>query len=88
MEIKNVQLTINDLAKASRRIGRLIEAEERFNAFLCRSSDDCWSYPNADEKYEMYLNKMNLSDERITTLEEAQEAVQSALSKLEPLLES
>lgn len=85
MELKEVQTTVRELARSFRRIARIIEAEEHYNAFICRSADDCWSYPGADEKYEMYLDRMGSSDERLELLRDAQEPLEKALEKMELL---
>ncbi len=85
MGTTRLHLAIAELNKTKKRIERLILVEQRTNDFLCRSSDNCWEYPNAEEKYEKYLDSISLSDDRMVKLERAKEGVANALKELSSL---
>lgn len=85
MGTTRLHLAITELNKTIKRIERLIQVEQRTNDFLCRSSDNCWEYPNAEEKYEKYLDSISLSDDRMAKLERAKEGVANALKELSSL---
>jgi hypothetical protein len=85
MGLTLLQLSIRDLEKTSRRIDKVIAEELRLNDFLCRSSDECWSYPDADEKNEMCMDRISESDQRLEKLNRTKECVKMALDALKHL---
>lgn len=85
MGLTTLQLSIRDLEKTSKRIGKIITEELRHNDFLCRSSDDCWCYPNAVEKNDMYMDRISESNQRLEKLNRAKEGVDIALCSLKQL---
>ena len=82
MGLTRLQLTISELDSASRRMDKIIQSEQEHNDFLCRSSDGCWDYPDANEKYEMYLDAMSNSNNRLEKLKTAKEGIVMALAVL------
>ena len=82
MGLTRLQLTIGELNSASRRMDKIIQSEQEHYDFLCRSSDGCWDYPDANEKYEMYLDAMSNSNNRLAKLKTAKEGIVMALAVL------
>lgn len=70
------------LQKILREINGYIKSEQRHNDFLCRSADGCWDYPNADEKYDMYMDYISISDQKLRKLEKAKEEITAAIETL------
>ena len=68
MDEKIINTSLTELGRTKRRLDKLIQAERCHLAFLERSADSCWDYPGADEKYELYTNKMQEIEDRIREL--------------------
>lgn len=56
------------LTALKRSIANALKREERRMAFLERSSDECWVYPDAELKYDRYLELMSDSQAKIDAL--------------------
>ena len=88
MDNNLIALNQKDLAKIQRRVDKLKASVTTHKHFLERSSDECWGNPNADEKYEHYMDLIELAEQREELLENIQESlahVVDCLSKLEQL---
>lgn len=69
MDQNLITLSQTDLAKIQRRINKLQASVAKHKEFLERSSDCCWDYPNADEKYEYYMGLIEIAEKRENLLE-------------------
>ena len=88
MDQKLIALSQADLAKIQRRIEKLQSSAIRHKEFLERSSDNCWDYPDADEKYEHYMDLIEIAERREELLENIYENISQVvddLTKLEKL---
>jgi hypothetical protein len=68
MDEKSLNASLVELRRTKRRLDKVIQVERRHLDFLERSSDGCWDYPDADEKYELYTDKMQETGDRIRKL--------------------
>ena len=48
---KKLSLSLSDLKKVQRRVTALEETSQHSMSYLERAADNCWEYPNADDKY-------------------------------------
>ena len=47
---KKLSLSLSDLKKVQRRVTALEETSQHSMSYLERAADNCWEYPNADDK--------------------------------------
>ena len=82
---KDIDLSLDELKRTQRRLEKIITRKENALSFLERASDNCWENPNADEKYEYYLNKMGVVEESIDKLTEMKENLEKIIIQLKSL---
>lgn len=88
MDKNLITLSQKELAKIQRRVDKLKASVTTHKHFLDRSSDECWGNPNADEKYEHYMDLIEIAEQREELLENIQESlthVADCFSKLEQI---
>lgn len=85
MDQNLITLSQADLAKIQRRINKLQASVAKHKEFLERSSDGCWDYPNADEKYEYYMDLIEIAEKRETLLDSIHESLNHAANDLSVL---
>ena len=85
MDQNLITLSQADLAKIQRRINKLQASVAKHKEFLERSSDGCWAYPNADEKYEYYMSLIEIAEKREALLNSIHESLDHATNDLSVL---
>lgn len=85
MDTKLLDISIVELGRTKRRFDKLIHKEKEHLSFLERSSDDCWTYPNANANYESYLDGMEKSQDRLNKLNDIKDNIESILEQIKSL---
>lgn len=85
MDQNLIILSQADLVKIQRRINKLQVSVAKHKEFLERLSDGCWDYPNADEKYECYMDLIEIAEKRETLLDSIHESLDHAANDLSVL---
>lgn len=86
MDDKILNMSLADLGRIQRRLGKLQSQEERHMIGLERAADNCWEYPGADEKYEQLSNEMVELEKKLEILSGVKETIDNAIAKLRALL--
>lgn len=86
MDDKMLNMSLADLGRIQRRLGKLQSQEERHMIGLERAADNCWEYPGADEKYEQLSNEMVELEKKLEILSGVKETIDNAIAKLRVLL--
>ncbi len=68
-----------ELVKASKRINTLISQKNRQLDFLDRSYEECWAYPDYEEKSEMYSDKIFEVQKEIEQMDEIKDFLDRAI---------
>ena len=86
MDDKMLNMSLADLGRIQRRLGKLQSQEEGHMIGLERAADNCWEYPGADEKYEQLSNEMIELEKKLEILSGVKETIDNAIGKLRVLL--
>lgn len=86
MDDKMLNMSLADLGRIQRRLGKLQSQEEEHMSGLERAADNCWEYPGADEKYEQLSNEMVELEKKLEILSGVKETIDNAIAKLRALL--
>ncbi|SHN00372.1 hypothetical protein SAMN04488494_3148 [Xylanibacter ruminicola] len=86
MDDKILNMSLADLGRIQRRLGKLQSQEEGHMIGLERAADNCWEYPGADEKYEQLSNEMVELEKKLEILSGVKETIDNAIAKLRALL--
>lgn len=79
---KKLGLSLTDLKKVQRRMKAMEELSQRSMSCLERAADNCWEYPNADDKYADLSEKMLKLEEKQNILSESSELINKAVEML------
>lgn len=72
---KKVDLTLSDLKFIQHRIQAMEKINQSSMSYLERATDNCWEYPNADEKHAELSKKMMKLEEIHNILSESSELI-------------
>ena len=79
---KKISLSLSDLQKVKRRISALEDTCQHSMSYLERAADNCWEYPNADDKYAELSEKMLKLGNTQNILSEVSEQLSGIIEKL------
>ena len=79
---KMLSLSLSDLKKVQRRMTALEETSQQSMSFLEHAADNCWEYPNADDKYAELSEKTLKLENTQDILSEVSEQLSSIIDKL------
>lgn len=79
---KKLSLSLCDLKKVQRRINAMEEISQHSMSYLERAADNCWEYPNGDEKYAELSEKMLKLENTLNNLSEVSELLSNIIDKL------
>ena len=79
-------MSLADLGRIQRRLGKLQSQEEGHMSCLERAADNCWVYPGADDKYDQLSNEMIELETKLEILSGVKETIDNAIAKLRALL--
>lgn len=80
-----ISLSKTELLRIQKRINKLKGSEKISIEQLERRADDCWAYPNADEKYEQCWDAIGRAEEKISLCESIIESIGIVLNEFEKL---
>lgn len=86
MDDKILNMSMAELGRIQRRLGKLQSQKEGHMSGLERAADNCWEYPGADEKYEQLSNEMVELEKKLEILSEVKENIDNTIAKLRALL--
>ena len=86
MDDKMLNMSLVDLGRIQRRLGKLQSQEEGHMSGLERAADNCWEYPGADDKYDQLSNEMIELEKKLEILSGVKETIDNAIAKLRALL--
>ena len=79
---KKLSLSLSNLKKVQRRVTALEETSQHSMSYLERAADNCWEYPNADDKYPELSEKMLKLETTQNDLSEVSEHLAIIIEKL------
>ena len=72
---KKLDLSLRDLKRIRHRLQAMGDDFQRYMSFLERSADECWAYPDADEKYDSLSKAMVKVEEKQIIISESLELI-------------
>ena len=79
---KKIELSIRDLKRIQRRIHALEDISQRSMSWMERAADNCWEYPNADDKFAELEERMLKLEEKQNILSESSDLIIKLLENL------